>query len=328
MFDTLIVQPLFNILTYIYAIIPGHNFGLAIIVFTVLVRFALFPLVKKQLRHTRAMRELQPEIKKIKEKTKGDRQQQSLMMMELYKEREIKPLSFIGLMAVQIVLFLALFSGLNRVVNDPNQIYDFSYSFVQQTETMQELQEDISRFDNTLFGVVDLSRSAIGSEEGFYSLAFILVIASAVVQFFQIRQTMPNEKSARKLRDILQDANKGKEADSSEVNAAVSRNMAFFMPALIFVITLPFPAALPLYWFVGSFVAFLQQGYLLRQDEYMMTSAEVVSKKPLKDSSKNKSGVKVTTYTAGDSKKTSSKKDKNTKTSKKKSTRKPTKKRR
>ena len=67
MFTTLIVQPIFNVLTLIYALTPGHNFGVAIILFTLLTRFALFPLLKKQLRHTKAMRELQPEIKKIKD---------------------------------------------------------------------------------------------------------------------------------------------------------------------------------------------------------------------------------------------------------------------
>jgi YidC/Oxa1 family membrane protein insertase len=63
MFTTFIVQPIFNILTLIYALLPGHNFGVAIILFTILARFALYPMVKKQLRHTKAMRELQPEIK-------------------------------------------------------------------------------------------------------------------------------------------------------------------------------------------------------------------------------------------------------------------------
>jgi YidC/Oxa1 family membrane protein insertase len=47
MFETLIVQPIFNLLVLIYALIPGHNFGLAIILFTILVRLLMWPLVKK-----------------------------------------------------------------------------------------------------------------------------------------------------------------------------------------------------------------------------------------------------------------------------------------
>lgn len=314
MFTTFIVQPIFNVLTLVYALIPGHNFGVAIIIFTILARFALYPMLKKQLKHTKAMREMQPEIKKIKKKTKGDKQQESLMMMELYKEREIKPLSFIGLMIFQIILFFALFSGLNRVVNSPQEIYDFSYPAVQQLPAMQELNEDISKFDDTLFGIVDLGRAAVEDSQPFYVPAFLLVLGSALIQFVQIKQTMPSEKNARKLRDILSDANGGKQADSAEVNAAMGRNMAYIMPIFIFVITIGFPAALSLYWFVGGLVAYLQQRYLLKQDEYAFNEPEatVVSKKPLKKpaptkkkstTKTTKSGVKVSTYTAGDSKK-------------------------
>jgi YidC/Oxa1 family membrane protein insertase len=74
MFTTLIVQPIFNLLVLIYALLPGHNFGFALIIFTVIIRLLLWPLVKKQLHQARAMRELQPEIKKIKQATMGDRQ--------------------------------------------------------------------------------------------------------------------------------------------------------------------------------------------------------------------------------------------------------------
>ncbi|HEX7368584.1 MAG TPA: YidC/Oxa1 family membrane protein insertase, partial [Candidatus Saccharimonadales bacterium] len=83
MFTTFIVQPIFNLLVLIYGILPGHNFGLALIIFTVVIRLLLWPLLKKQLHQTKLMRQLQPEIKKIKEKTKGDRKQESLLTMEL-----------------------------------------------------------------------------------------------------------------------------------------------------------------------------------------------------------------------------------------------------
>lgn len=305
---------------------PGHNFGVAIILFTLVVRFALFPMLKRQLKHTKAMRDLQPEIKKIKEKTKGNRQQESLLTMELYKEREIRPMAYIGLMVLQIVLFLALFQGLNRVVNNPQEIYDFSYPAIQNTAFMQDLNQDISQFDNTLFGVVDLGRAAVDSDQGFYFPAFLLVLGSAVIQFVQIRQTMPNDKQGRKLREILRDANTGKQADSSEVNAAMGRNMSYVLPIFIFIVTIGFPAALSLYWFVGGLIAYLQQYYLLKQDEYAMetATAEVVSKKPLKDSKKpaknsstttTKSGVKVTTIKASSSSNNTKPKTKKTKKS-------------
>ena len=313
MLTTLFVQPIFNVLSLIYALIPGHNFGIALIIFTILARWAMYPLLKKQLKHTRAMREMQPEIKKIKKAAKGNRQQESVMMMELYKEKEIKPMSFIGLMVIQIVVFLALFSGLNRIVNDPQQIIEFSYGPIQNLPAMQELSTNISQFDNTLFGVIDLSRSAIDPELGFYLPAFILVLGSAITQFFQIRQTMPKDKDSRKLREILSDAKTGKEPDNSEVNAAMGRNMALIMPVIIFVVTIGFAAALALYWFVGGLIAYLQQRHLLKQDEFLMreSSAVVVSKKPLKEESsqtKTSSKPKTAKITKPSTKKSTKKK--------------------
>src|ERR1700759_4235860 len=97
MFTTIIVQPIFNLLVLIYALIPGHNFGMAIIIFTVIVRLLMWPLVKKQLHQAKLMRQLQPELKRIKAETKGDRQKESMMVMELYKERGINPFSSLGL---------------------------------------------------------------------------------------------------------------------------------------------------------------------------------------------------------------------------------------
>ena len=73
MFTTLIVQPIFNLLVLVYALLPGHNFGVALIIFTIIIRLLLWPLVKKQLHQAKAMRELQPEIKRIKKATKGNR---------------------------------------------------------------------------------------------------------------------------------------------------------------------------------------------------------------------------------------------------------------
>lgn len=284
MFTTLIVQPIFNVLSLIYALIPGHDFGVAIILFTLVARFALFPMVKKQLKNTKAMRELQPELKKIKESSKGNKQQESLMMMELYKEKEIKPLSQIGLMVLQVIVFLALFSGLNRVVKNPQQIVDFSYPAVQNTSWMKEVSKDINNFDQQFLGKIDLTRAAVDEGKDFYLPAFFLVLGSAIVQFLQIKQTLPSSKDGRKLRDILKDAGNGSQADTSEINAAMGRNFAYFMPFLIFILTIGFPAALALYWFVGGLIAYAQQSYLLQQDEYMMeqASAVVVRKKSLK----------------------------------------------
>ena len=266
-FTTVFVQPIFNLLTTIYALIPGHNFGLAIILFTIVIRWLMYPLLKKQLYHSKAIRALQPELKRIKKEAAGDRQKESMLTMALYKERQINPLSSLGLVIVQIPLFLALFSGLNRIVKDPNAILSFSYDWVRDFSWMKELARDITQFDNSLFGVVDLGKAAISNTGGIYWPAMLLVMGSSVVQYLQIKQTMPSDKEARKLRQILKDAGQGKQADQSEVNAAMGRNMSYVFPVLIFFLTVSFAAALSLYWLVSGVVAYLQQSYLLKKDK-------------------------------------------------------------
>lgn len=269
MFQQFVVQPIFNLLVFIYSIIPGHNFGIALIVFTIIVRLCMWPLVKKQLHQTKITRALQPELKRIKKEAAGDRQKESVMMMELYKEKGVNPFGTIPILIVQMVVLIGLYTGLAKVIQDPHQIYNFAYGFLQNTSWLKHVADNIAAFDNTLFGVVDLARPAIGSK-GFYLPAFLLVVASAGMQLITSKQIMPAGKDAPKFRDILKQASEGQQADAADVNAAVGRFTVYMIPAMVFIFTINLAAALSLYWFVGSAVAYFQQRAVLGQDEKEM----------------------------------------------------------
>ena len=279
MFTTLIVQPIFNILVLIYAIIPVHNFGIIIILFTILIRLLLWPLVKKQLHQAKVMRKVQPEIKKIKAASKGDKQKESQMLMELYKEKGINPLGSIGILLIQLPIFLALYSGIKKIIDDPHQIITFAYPPLQHLPWMKELAANIHLFDATLFGIVDLTKSALGSGKAIYWPAMVIVLASAIVQFYQSKQLMPTDKNARKLRQILKDASSGNAADTSEVNAAVGKSTRYLLPVMIFLFTVSVASALSLYWLTSGIVAFIQQHIVLSRDEEEM---EEIADKPEK----------------------------------------------
>lgn len=279
MFTALIVKPIFNLLVFIYAVLPGHNFGLALIIFTVVVRLLLWPLLKKQLNQMKVMRKIQPEIKKIKAATKGDRQKEQLMTMALYKEYGVNPLGSIGVMVLQLPILLGLYSGLRRLVHDPHEIVSFAYPALQHLSWIQHLSHNIHDFDATLFGVVNLSKSALGGK-AVYVPALIIVAASAIIQFLQSKQLTPGDKDARKLRDILRGAGEGKQADQSEVNAAVSRTTIYFLPVMVFMFTVNIPSALSLYWLTGGLVAFIQQSIILREDEVELKE---IADAPVKD---------------------------------------------
>jgi YidC/Oxa1 family membrane protein insertase len=269
-FQILVVKPIFNLLVFIYALLPGHNFGLAIIIFTILVRLLMWPLVKKQLHQAKAMRKLQPEIKRIKQATKGDRQKESVMLMELYKERNINPLGSIGTLVVQLIILLGLYSGLSHVVKDPQAIISNSYSWLHNLSWLKALATDIGRFDHSLFGFIDLTRPALKSGSSIYWPAMALVVGSAISQYFTSKQLMPSNKDGRKLRTILKEASNGKSTDQSEVNAAVTSTTRYFIPIMIFVLTVNLAAALSLYWLVGGITAYFQQARALKDDETEM----------------------------------------------------------
>lgn len=267
MFTQLIVKPIFNLLVLIYGILPFHNFGLSIIIFTVIVRLLMWPVVKKQLHHAKAMRALQPELKRIKKAAAGNKQQESALLMELYKEKGISPFGSLGILVVQLVILTGLYFGLRKVVVDPKAILDFSYSWLHNLPWLKTLATDINKFDGTLLGFIDLKRPALNPGGGFYYPALALVLGSAAAQFFQSKQLLPQSKESRSLRTILKDAGGGKQSDQAEVNAAIGQSTKWFLPVFLIIFTAPLASALSLYWLTSGIVAYIQQSKVLGQDE-------------------------------------------------------------
>ena len=278
LFNALIAQPIFNLLIIILAFIPGHNFGIAIIIFTILVRMAMYPLLRKQLHNAIAMKKLQPEMKRIKKEAAGDKQKESQLMMELYKEKNVNPFSSIGIILVQLPILIALYQGITKIVKNPEAIITNSYSFVQNTSYIQNISSNIKAFDETFISIVNLAQPALGPK-GLYMPAMILVLASVVVQFFQSKQLMLTSKEQRGLRQIFKDSSAGKKIDQSEIQAATGRFTLYFIPAMIFIVSVNLPSALSLYWLVGGIVALIQQTYILRKDSDEMVA--IVDKEPV-----------------------------------------------
>ena len=117
LFQLLIVQPIFNALMLLYSIIPWHDFGLAIIIFTIILRFVMYPLIKSQLNQTKLMRKMQPELAKIKKSTKGDRQAEAMQQMELYKRYGIKPMRSVLVLVIQLPIFIGLYQVIRIIIS-------------------------------------------------------------------------------------------------------------------------------------------------------------------------------------------------------------------
>lgn len=233
MFNTILVYPIFNLLAVLYAFV--HDFGLAIVLLTILIRLLLWPLVTKQLHSQRALQELQPELKRIKAQAKGDKQLEGQLTMELYKEREINPFASVLPLIIQLPIFFALFAVLRDVVK-PHEIANLAYDPVKTLGPIADIIKSKTAFHPTLLGAIDLSKPSP-----------LLALLAGLVQFVQTKQLAPKQQA-------------------NDSQAQVMAGMTYAFPALTFFIGLSVPSALSLYWVTSSLVAVLQQYLVLQRD--------------------------------------------------------------
>lgn len=286
MFQTLIVQPIYNILVAIYGILPGHDLGVSLILFTILTRLLLWPLLKKQLHQSKVMRDLQPELSKIKKAAGGDRQKEGRLMMELYKEKGISPFGSIGLTLVQLPIFIGVFQAARDLTENLDMIDTFTYPIVRQIPHIQAVIADKSNFDFISFGFIDLSQKAI-SNGAIYFPVMLLAVAATVFQYIQSKQLIPQPKEKKKLRDILKStAASGQQPAQEDMSAAMSSSMLFLMPIMTALFAIAAQGAMVVYLLASSVIGIFQQSLIFKKDTDEM-EAEVVSvkKSSLKDTS-------------------------------------------
>jgi len=151
-----IVQQVITVLYNFTDSVGFANYGLAIVIMTVIVKLILYPLSKKQIESTKAMMELQPKMKAIQEKYKDDKQRLNMELANLYKSEGVNPLAGCLPLVVQMPIMIGIFYG----------IRDFHYAGPSNFLWM----ESISNPDPT----------------------YILPVLSALTTFIQSKQTMPD----------------------------------------------------------------------------------------------------------------------------------------
>jgi YidC/Oxa1 family membrane protein insertase len=265
MFDTLVVHPIFNALMLLYSIIPGGDFGIAIILFTIIVRTLMYPLVRSQLHQTKMMRKMQPELKKIKEAAGGNKQLEATQQMELYKKFGINPFRSILILIVQLPIFIGLYLVIQVITLHRDQVAKNMYDGLESIPAIQKIITDPNNFNHTMLGFIDITKTAF-SNTGVNVALLVLAVVAAVTQYIMTKQTSPTNTSSKRFRDIMADTASGKEADPSEMSAAMMTNMMKIMPIMMFFIMVSLPGALALYYTVSNLVAVAQQRHLLKKD--------------------------------------------------------------
>lgn len=243
-FNAVIFQPLYNALIALYVIIP--DFGIAIIVLTILIRLLLIPVSRKSIESQKKMQEIQPEIKKIQEKYKNDKQVQGQKIMEMYREKKINPASGCLPLIIQLVFLIALYRVFMLGL-DTNGASDLLYGFAKNPGPLNPIS----------LGFLDLSKTNIP-----------LAAIAAALQFVQGKMMLKNQTD--KLTEKQKEEQKDKEPDFSTM---LQKQMVYMGPVITLVIGFQFPSGLILYWTVTTIFMIIQQYFLLKKDQKSQPAA-------------------------------------------------------
>jgi YidC/Oxa1 family membrane protein insertase len=126
-FHLILYKPLLNLLILIYQTVAFYDLGVAVIFLTIFIRLVLLPLFHKGMKQQAKIQKVQPEIKRLRELHKGNREAETKALLELYKEHDISPFGGILVLLIQIPIFITLYqislAGLSTV--NPQDVYSF-----------------------------------------------------------------------------------------------------------------------------------------------------------------------------------------------------------
>src|SRR3989338_431663 len=227
LYNTVLYQPLFNVLILLYDFIPGKDFGIAIIVLTLLLRLAFYPLSAKAFVAQKMFAELQPKLKELREKFKHDKDALARQTLEAYQKSGVNPFASIGPLLLQLPILLAIFQVFSKGLQESQ--LSILYPFVRNTETISPL----------FLGMVNLSEQSL-----------VLAAIAGVLQFFQMHIGMSSSVPGAK---------------NSGAALAQKHLMPIFFSAFTVSILLRLPAAIGIYWVATSVFSIAQQWYLARR---------------------------------------------------------------
>ncbi|PIR44354.1 hypothetical protein COV23_00330 [Candidatus Wolfebacteria bacterium CG10_big_fil_rev_8_21_14_0_10_31_9] len=165
LFNTILYEPLFKLLLFIYQNLSFNDLGVAIIILTILIRIILYPIFYKGAKDQSIMQKIAPKLKEIQTKHKDDKEKQVQATMALYKEHKVNPFSSFILLLVQLPILIALFKAFS--------------TGIQTTEILNPLS----------FGLINLTKAN-----------FVIIALAAIAQYWQSKLAIPKtEKSFKNL---------------------------------------------------------------------------------------------------------------------------------
>ena len=232
LFKTIFFQPIYNLLVFFYAAIPGHDLGVAIILITAVIKLILYPFSKQALQAQKSMQEIQPKMEALKVQYKDDQAGLSKAMLELYKNEKVNPFSSCLPVLIQFPFLIAVYQVLRTGIGSADA--SILYSFVHAPAVL----------NHVAFGFLDLTQKNV----------FLAVLAAAS-QYWQTHMLMHKKPPLSQVAPGAKD---------ESMTATMNKQMMYMMPIMTLVIGISLPAGLVLYWLAITLFSVAQQWWMFR----------------------------------------------------------------
>ncbi|MBI4340565.1 MAG: membrane protein insertase YidC [Chloroflexi bacterium] len=225
LWNQIILNPMQNSLVVLYALM-GRNFGITIVVFTVLVRLATLPLTLKQIRSTKKMSDLQPRLKAIQTRYGKDRARVSQETMKLYKEMGVNPIGCLGPMVIQFPIWIGL--------------------YISITSLLPTSPERLAGLSSHLYSWLTLAHQVVPLNSRFLWLDLAVPDPTPIMAVLTGLSTWVMQKMSTPMV-----------ADPRQ--ASTNKMLLWMMPFMFAFFTLQLPSGLPLYWTISNVIGVVIQ---------------------------------------------------------------------
>ena len=258
-----------EILRILYGV--TQNYGLAIILLTIIIRVVMYPLMQKQMTSMRETQKIQPLMQEIQRKYKGNKEKMNQELMGLYKEHKVNPMGGCLPLIIQMPILILFFQVLREFKYFiPNtEIIDGGFLWIQnEAMYLGEMVAGLAAPDQ-LFGVI-----------GGYSIGILPILVGASM-YFQQKLTTPSMPAT------------GQDSSSSNPTASTQKMMTTIMPLMIGFISFTLPSGLSLYWFTSTMFGIGQQILINKKETLPQNTTVNIEEQTEKEEKPDKKQEKV-----------------------------------
>lgn len=251
----IILNPFVTILTWLYALL-NQDIVLAIVVLTVIIRFLTYPLLAKQQESSRKMQQIQPQLKKLQEKYKNDKEKLSQAQMKLYRENKVNPVGGCFPLVIQFPILIGLYQAIFfALAATPFQLIDLSERLlIPGLDALIPLQRMWSPIPGLtqLLPEMDLTLPPTANP----SYALVLPLLVLVTTWAQSKLTMATTKAKSDKKDDDDDEDSGSGVGGQA--QAMTKSMTTIMPIMFGAFSLSFSVGLSIYFVTSNLIGIVQ----------------------------------------------------------------------